>query len=125
MNAHHHLFGLPTWIPISLLGILSWTAWLVRQYVGAGYRPLQNEHHETTSMVVPVYREDIEVLKTCLDTWLKNGPNEIILVIDVTETEIIEQRALRLWRIANHPTCPLGVRGIPPISERTPRNQRC
>jgi len=90
MNPHHHLFGLPTWIPISLLGLISWTAWLVRQYVGAGYNPLVNEHRETTSIIVPVFREDIEVLKTCLDTWLANGPEEIILVIDFSETAIIE-----------------------------------
>ena len=86
----HHLFGLPTWIPISFIGIVTWSAWLLRQFVGSRYRPYLNDHRESASMIVPVYREDLAVLETCLDTWLANGPDEVILVIDVSETVIIE-----------------------------------
>jgi hyaluronan synthase len=96
----HHLLGLPSWIPISIIGFISWSVWLLRQVVGAGYAPLRNEHRESTSMVVPVYREDIEVLETCLATWLRNGPDEVILVIDVSEDEVIEQAAR--WEREDH-----------------------
>ncbi len=89
----HHLFGLPTWVPISIIGFITWGAWLLRQFLGSLYRPAVNDHRETTSLVVPVYREDISVLEYCMETWLFHNPHEIILVIDVTETEIIERSA--------------------------------
>jgi hyaluronan synthase len=86
----HQLFGLPAWVPISIIGFISWSMWLLRQYVGAGYRPLSEPQVHTTSLIVPVYREDLAVLETCMGTWLANSPDEVILVIDVSEGEIIE-----------------------------------
>ncbi len=95
-----HLFGLPSWVPVSIIGIVTWGAWLVRQGLGAMYRPRENDHTETTSMIVPVYREDPEVLEHCLETWLHNGPGEIILVIDHSEHEVIERATV--WSSRDH-----------------------
>jgi cellulose synthase/poly-beta-1,6-N-acetylglucosamine synthase-like glycosyltransferase len=77
------------WLPLSLLGVLVWGEWLIRQLFGRAYRPARDPHHETTSLVVPVYREDASVLEQSLATWLKNEPNEILLVIDHSEHELI------------------------------------
>jgi hyaluronan synthase len=97
----HHLFGLPAWIPLSFIGIVSWGTWAIRQAVGSRYEPAVNDHRETTSMVVPVYREDPDVLAHTLNTWLANEPGEIILVIDHSEDEIL--RLAEGWARA-HPT---------------------
>ena len=71
------------WIPLGLIGILSWSVWLVRRTLSRhGYREVVNDFRTTTSLVVPVYREDADVLERCLRTWLAEGPTEIILVVD-------------------------------------------
>lgn len=93
------------WIPLSLLGALVWGEWLVRQLFGGAYRPAREAHHETTSVVVPVYREDPEVLEQSLATWLRNEPDEVLLVIDHSEHETIERA--REW-VQLHP----GLRSI-------------
>ncbi len=87
----HHLLGLPTWVPLSIIGIVSWGTWLIRQAIGAGYRPVRNDHREVASLVVPVYREDPEVLSYTLQTWLACDPAEVVLVIDHSEREIIQR----------------------------------
>ena len=71
------------WIPLGLIGILSWSVWFVRRTLSRhGYREVVNDFRTTTSLVVPVYREDADVLERCLRTWLAERPTEIILVVD-------------------------------------------
>ena len=71
------------WVPLGLIGILSWSVWLVRRTLSRhGYTEIVNDFRTTTSVVVPVYREDADVLERCLRTWLAEGPTEIILVVD-------------------------------------------
>ncbi len=88
-------FHVPTWLPLSALGLFVWGTWTIRQLIGLGYRSSVNGHHETTSMVVPVYREDPDVLERCLRSWQANDPDEILLVIDASE-EVTIDRA-RVW----------------------------
>jgi len=83
--------GVPTWLPLSALGAVVWTAWLVRQLLGARYRPTPTGHRETISVVVPVYREDPVVLLRSLRTWQRNHPSEILLVIDHSEEDLISR----------------------------------
>src|SRR5918998_3728591 len=76
------MISLP-WIPLGLIGILSWSVWLIRRQLSHhGYTEVVNDFRTTTSLVVPVYREDADVLERCLRTWLAEGPTEIILVVD-------------------------------------------
>ena len=70
-------------IPIGIIGLLSWSVWFVRRWLSHHrYRPVDNDFRTTTSVVVPVYREDADVLERCLRTWLAEGPTEVILVVD-------------------------------------------
>src|SRR5690242_13276587 len=91
MMAFLHVGGnsLPSWLPLSAIGVVVWTAWIIRQILGARYRPAVNDHRETTSLVVPIYREDPDVLLRCIRSWQANEPDEILLVIDHTEKELI------------------------------------
>ena len=76
------MISLP-WIPLGLIGILSWSVWFIRRQLSHhAYTEIVNDFRTTTSLVVPVYREDADVLERCLRTWMAEGPTEIILVVD-------------------------------------------
>lgn len=76
-------------LPIGLVGLISWSVWLGRWSASRFYRPLVNQYRTTTSVVVPSYREDPDVLVRCLETWLNEEPDEIILVVDIDDIEVL------------------------------------
>jgi hyaluronan synthase len=83
-------------LPIGVVGIVSWSVWLTRFTLSRLYRPRPNGFTTTTSAVIPAFREDPDILDRCLDSWLAEGPTEIIVVPDVEDTEVIrrlQQRA--------------------------------
>jgi hyaluronan synthase len=73
-------------LPIGVVGALSWSIWLIRKILSARYRPTVNEFRTTTSVVVPSFHEDPDVLERCLDSWLRQCPTEVIVVLDVEDT---------------------------------------
>ena len=74
-------------IPVGVIGGISWSVWLVRKVMSARYRPLVNDFRTTTSVVVPSFHEDPDIIDRCLDTWLAQDPTEVIIVLDVADTE--------------------------------------
>lgn len=100
------------WLPLGLVGIVSWSVWLVRRTLSHQYRPVLNSHRETTSVVVPVYREDPLVLERCLRSWIAQGPDEVILVVDDTDSLILDRlRELDLPTVVILPWRHQGKRG--------------
>jgi cellulose synthase/poly-beta-1,6-N-acetylglucosamine synthase-like glycosyltransferase len=85
-----HLF-----LPIGVVGALSWSIWLVRKVLSARYRPVVNGFRTTTSVVVPSFREDPAILELCLDTWLAQSPTEVIVVLDVEDEEAFTRLTAR------------------------------
>lgn len=85
-------FGLTTgsWraaLPLGVAGIVVWSLWLYRA-VSSRFAPaILNEHRTTTSVVVPSYREDPDVLQMCLRSYLEQDPDEVIVVVDHEDTE--------------------------------------
>jgi cellulose synthase/poly-beta-1,6-N-acetylglucosamine synthase-like glycosyltransferase len=77
-----HLF-----FPVGVIGILSWSIWLIRKLLSNRYRSVVNDFRTTTSVVVPSFREDPDVLERCLDTWLAQRPTEVIVVLDIQDQE--------------------------------------
>lgn len=106
------MISLP-WIPLGLIGILSWSVWFVRRQLSHhGYTEIVNDFRTTTSLVVPVYREDADVLERCLRTWLAEGPTEIILVVDDRDDLLLARlRRLALPRVRILPWRHTGKRG--------------
>jgi hyaluronan synthase len=82
-------------VPVGVVGILSWSIWLIRKVLSARYRPTVNDFRTTTSVVVPSFREDPEVLERCLDTWLAQDPTEVIVVLDVEDEEAFRRLTAR------------------------------
>ena len=76
-------------LPFGVVGVVSWSVWLIRRTMSRLYRPVPPGYRTTTSVVVPAYREDPDILDRCLDSWLAEGPTEVIVVPDVEDTEVI------------------------------------
>jgi N-acetylglucosaminyltransferase len=100
MSMFSHLSDLTVWIntffaggywrqivPIGIAGVLVWSLWLYRAISSRFYKPVVNDFRATTSVVVPSYREDPEILMRCLTSWLSEGPGEVIIVVDVEDEE--------------------------------------
>ncbi|WP_051580710.1 glycosyltransferase [Pseudonocardia acaciae] len=82
-------------IPVGIIGALSWGIWVFRKLMSLFYRPIINDYRTTTSLVVPSFREDPDILLECLQTWLAQNPTEIIIVLDLEDTEA-QRRLLAL-----------------------------
>lgn len=82
------------YIPLSIIGAWRWSYWIVRRIGASLYRPhLQpldsNAPRPTVSIVTPVYNEDPVVFEEAMQSWIKNGVDEIIAVIDKSNTRHI------------------------------------
>lgn len=80
-------FDVPWLLPFGLVGVASWSVWLVRRVLSAMTRPTLNDFRTTTTVVVPSYREDPDVLMRCLATWRRQRPSRIIVVLDLGDLE--------------------------------------
>lgn len=79
-------------IPVGVIGFWRWGLWLVRKVVGLRYKSIVPSGYTTsTSIVTPVYNEEPKVFREALESWLANGPNEIIAVIDYTDETCIQE----------------------------------
>lgn len=81
-------------VPLSLIGAWRWSFWLVRKISAAMYRPNvgtwpKDRKKLTVSIVTPVYNEDPVVFEEAMQSWIKNGVDEIIVVIDKSNTRHI------------------------------------
>ena len=78
-------------LPIGVAGGISWSVWLFRIVLSKFYRPTPVGYRTTTSVVVPAYREDPDILDRCLASILAEDPTEVIVVPDVADTEVLER----------------------------------
>lgn len=73
-------------IPFGIVGVVSWTVWIVRRTLSHSAQPITNSFTTTVSAVVPVFHEDIDILKECLRSWVAEEPDELIIVVDTADT---------------------------------------
>jgi len=81
------------YVPMGLVGAALWGLWVYRIITSHRTRPVDNDFRTTTSVVVPSYREDPEILMMCLATWLAAEPTEILVVVDIDDLECQEALA--------------------------------
>jgi cellulose synthase/poly-beta-1,6-N-acetylglucosamine synthase-like glycosyltransferase len=72
--------------PLGVLGLIRWSFWLVRRIPAVLYTPIGNGFSLPLSVVVPVYQEDPKLFAVAIESWLANRVEQIVLVIDVTDT---------------------------------------
>jgi hyaluronan synthase len=89
-NWHDYLY----WVPLGVLGVVRWAFWLVRRIPATLYRSVHNDHRASMSVVVPVYQEDPRIFELAIASWLQNDVDEVILVIDESDT-VCQQVAAR------------------------------
>jgi cellulose synthase/poly-beta-1,6-N-acetylglucosamine synthase-like glycosyltransferase len=77
--------------PLAFAGIVVWALWLYRVILSRRAAPIVNDFRTTTSIVVPSFHEDPDILLDCLDSWLSQDPTEVIIVLDVADTEAQER----------------------------------
>lgn len=77
-------------VPIGILGLFRWIMWLAKRIPALFYRPIENNYDTTATIVTPVYNEDPVLFRRAIDSWIVNGPNRIIAVVDVTDTVCME-----------------------------------
>ncbi|QWT25302.1 glycosyltransferase [Subtercola sp. PAMC28395] len=78
-------------LPFGVFGIISWSLWLLRKILSSTTRPVVNDYRAATTVVVPSFHEDPNVLLRCLETWRRQGPSRIIIVLDVADLEAEER----------------------------------
>jgi N-acetylglucosaminyltransferase len=90
------VFGDSSWrqiAPLGIAGLIVWSLWLYRFISSRMARPVVNDFRTTTSVVVPCYREDPDIVMMCLASWLSQDPTEVILVVDVDDLECRDRLA--------------------------------
>jgi cellulose synthase/poly-beta-1,6-N-acetylglucosamine synthase-like glycosyltransferase len=90
-----HILAFLTWqqfrtvLPIGLVGLISWSVWMIRNFLSMLYRPVPPGYQTTTSVVVPSFHEDPAILARCLESWVAESPSEVVIVPDLADTEVI------------------------------------
>lgn len=81
--------------PFGLGAVLAWSIWLYRRTSAHRVAAIDSDFRTTVSVVVPVYSEDPGLLSDCLDSWLAEAPDELILVLDTGEALCQQMLAAR------------------------------
>jgi cellulose synthase/poly-beta-1,6-N-acetylglucosamine synthase-like glycosyltransferase len=79
--------------PLGVIGLVRWGCWLVRRIPAVLYRPVRGTFRLPISVVVPVYQEDPVVFATAIESWLANDVEEVILVVDSSDTACLQVAA--------------------------------
>src|SRR3989344_1126380 len=89
---NNYLYIIILYFPLGVIGIWRWSVWITKKIVAKKYRPVsENGYSNTLSIVVPVYNENPDIFQKALKSWEDNNPDEIIAVIDYTDTDCIEE----------------------------------
>src|SRR3989344_3159675 len=89
---NNYLYIIILYFPLGVIGIYRWSIWIIKKIIAKKYRPvIDNGHRDTLSIVVPVYNEDPDIFERALESWISNNPDEIIAVIDYTDTACVER----------------------------------
>jgi len=86
LTLHYYL----VYLPLGILGLVRWSSWLVRRLPAALYRPASGVFRLPLSVVIPVYQEDPGIFAWAIESWLANRVDEVVLVIDSTDTTCLE-----------------------------------
>lgn len=79
-------------VPLTLIGLWRWSSWLGKVLLSYRYTPSRGEPvPATTSVVTPVYDEDPDGFMTAVRSWVAAGADEIVAVIDHSDTACIER----------------------------------
>ena len=87
------LAHIPFFVPLGAIGLWRWSMWLAKRVPALAYRPIKNDFDCSASLVTAVFREDPVLFRRALMSWIANGPDRIIAVIDITDKACLEVAA--------------------------------
>lgn len=76
------LGGYPELYLFAIYSILIWALWLTKVLLSQRYRPYTEPHHSTTSVIVPVVDEPLDLFRDVLTRIVEQRPDEVIVVIN-------------------------------------------
>jgi cellulose synthase/poly-beta-1,6-N-acetylglucosamine synthase-like glycosyltransferase len=91
LHLQHVWRDFQVYFPLAIAGTVVWSLWVYRVVLSRGARPIESDFRATTSVVVPSFHEDPDILLDCLDSWRSQNPTEIIIVLDVADTEAYDR----------------------------------
>jgi N-acetylglucosaminyltransferase len=85
------LATLAPYFPLAIAGAIVWALWLWRVIQSARTGPIESDFRATTSVIVPSFHEDPDILLRCLESWRDQDPDEIIIVLDLADLEAYDR----------------------------------
>jgi len=82
LQLRHMTEGHPELYLFAVYSALIWALWIVKVVLSTRYRPFTGEFRGTTSVVVPVVDEPLELFRDVLSRMVEQRPDEIIVVIN-------------------------------------------
>ncbi|WP_431219183.1 glycosyltransferase family 2 protein [Leifsonia xyli] len=82
LQLRHMLGGHPEFYLFAIYSALIWVIWIVKVLMSRRYRGYTGEFHGTTSVVVPVVDEPLDLFRDVLGRMVEQKPGEIIVVIN-------------------------------------------
>jgi cellulose synthase/poly-beta-1,6-N-acetylglucosamine synthase-like glycosyltransferase len=82
LQIRHVLEGHPELYLFSVYSALIWALWVIKVVLSRRYRPFTGRFDGTTSVVVPVVDEPLDLFRDVLGRMVEQGPGEIIVVIN-------------------------------------------
>ena len=82
LQLRHMIEGHPEIYMFAVYSALIWALWLLKVVISRRYRPYTGEFVGTTSVVVPVVDEPLDLFRDVLGRMVEQRPGEIIVVIN-------------------------------------------
>ncbi|WP_207457553.1 glycosyltransferase [Herbiconiux sp. SYSU D00978] len=82
---------LQVYFPLAIAGTVVWALWIYRFVLSRRAKPIESDFRTTTSVIVPSFHEDPDILLDCLESWRSQNPTEIIVVLDVADIEAYDR----------------------------------
>lgn len=82
LQIRHMLGGYPELYLFAVYSAAIWVLWILKVVLSRRYRPFTGEFTGTTSVVVPVVDEPLDLFRDVIGRMVDQGPGEIIVVIN-------------------------------------------
>jgi hyaluronan synthase len=82
LQLRHMLDGHPELYLFAVYSALIWGLWILKSVLSRRYRPYTRSYQVSTSVVVPVVDEPLELFRDVIGRMVEQGPGEIIVVIN-------------------------------------------
>jgi len=82
LQIRHMIGGHPELYLFAVYSALIWVIWIVKALMSRRYRAYTGEFHGTTSVVVPVVDEPLDLFRDVIGRMVEQKPGEIIVVIN-------------------------------------------